>query len=98
MEIVVLLSNQEQKVVHFFLYLLFCFRLRELESNKIKQTGVLKELENGDITGEDIISSVLSIAKQAEVQMGGTSGALYSYVLPFNTLTLYNPTHNFTPT
>ncbi|EJD07701.1 dihydroxyacetone kinase [Fomitiporia mediterranea MF3/22] len=40
--------------------------------------GVLKEIDNGTITGSDTIGAILTIAKQAEEQMGGTSGALYS--------------------
>ncbi|THH05051.1 hypothetical protein EW145_g5078 [Phellinidium pouzarii] len=40
--------------------------------------GVSKEIYDGNITGTDIIHATLAIAKQTEVEMGGTSGALYS--------------------
>ena len=43
--------------------------------------GVLKALEQGSITGEDVVGSMIAISKVAEEAMGGTSGALYSYVL-----------------
>lgn len=42
--------------------------------------GVLSEIKNGNINGADVIGATLAIAKQTEEQMGGTSGALYSYV------------------
>ncbi|KAH7927347.1 dihydroxyacetone kinase [Leucogyrophana mollusca] len=41
-------------------------------------TGVLKELEKGTVTGNDVVGSVIAIARVAEETMGGTSGALYS--------------------
>ncbi|KAL4063120.1 Dak1 domain-containing protein [Scleroderma citrinum] len=41
-------------------------------------TGVLKALEEGNITGEDVIGSMIVVSKVAEEAMGGTSGALYS--------------------
>ncbi|KAI5120375.1 hypothetical protein M0805_006897 [Coniferiporia weirii] len=40
--------------------------------------GVLKEIDAGNITGTDVIQTLLNVAKQTEEQMGGTSGALYS--------------------
>ena len=40
--------------------------------------GVLKRLENGQISGDDITSYILNISEVAENDMGGTSGALYS--------------------
>ncbi|GBE86465.1 Dihydroxyacetone kinase 1 [Sparassis crispa] len=40
--------------------------------------AVLREVQNGNITGEDVVRSVISVSKVAEEQMGGTSGALYS--------------------
>ncbi|KAI0741558.1 dihydroxyacetone kinase [Daedaleopsis nitida] len=40
--------------------------------------SVLKALNDGRISGEDVISSVIAVAKVAEEEMGGTSGALYS--------------------
>lgn len=43
-------------------------------------SGVLSEIKNGNINGADVIGATLAIAKQTEEQMGGTSGALYSYV------------------
>ncbi|OCH87380.1 dihydroxyacetone kinase [Obba rivulosa] len=41
-------------------------------------TAVLKQLDGGKITGEDVVGSVIAVAQIAEEQMGGTSGALYS--------------------
>ncbi|KAH7914593.1 Dak1 domain-containing protein [Hygrophoropsis aurantiaca] len=41
-------------------------------------TGVLKELEKGNVTGDDVVRSIITIAHVAEESMGGTSGALYS--------------------
>ena len=41
-------------------------------------TAVLKGLQEGRISGEDVTRSVIAVAKVAEEQMGGTSGALYS--------------------
>jgi len=40
--------------------------------------GVLKEVESGRITGQDVVGSVIRISKVAEAVMDGTSGALYS--------------------
>ena len=40
--------------------------------------AVLKDLKEGRITGEHVPKSVIAIAKVAEEQMGGTSGAIYS--------------------
>ncbi|KAH9940922.1 dihydroxyacetone kinase [Epithele typhae] len=40
--------------------------------------AVLKGLQEGRISGEDVTRSVIAVAKVAEEQMGGTSGALYS--------------------
>lgn len=42
--------------------------------------AVLKQVSDGNIEGNDVVSAVISIAKVAEEEMGGTSGALYSYV------------------
>lgn len=35
-------------------------------------------INNGTLTGEDLVSDIVVIAKVAEKEMGGTSGALYS--------------------
>lgn len=43
--------------------------------------GVLKAIKEGKIKGDDVVGSLIAIAHVAEEQMGGTSGALYSYVL-----------------
>lgn len=43
-------------------------------------TAVLKDLNDGRISGEDVPKSVIAVATVAEEQMGGTSGALYSCV------------------
>ena len=40
--------------------------------------GVLAKIDSGDISGNDLVTSILSISKVAEEAMGGTSGALYS--------------------
>ncbi|KAI1793554.1 dihydroxyacetone kinase 1 [Ganoderma leucocontextum] len=45
---------------------------------KAGAAAVLKDLNEGRITGEDVPKSVIAVAKVAEEQMGGTSGALYS--------------------
>ncbi len=43
--------------------------------------AVLKGLQAGRISGDDVVRSVIAIAQVAEEEMGGTSGALYSCVL-----------------
>jgi len=45
---------------------------------KAGASAVLKKLEEGVITGEDVVGSAITIADVAENNMGGTSGALYS--------------------
>ncbi|KAF8215609.1 dihydroxyacetone kinase [Mycena galopus ATCC 62051] len=40
--------------------------------------GVEKAIKAGKITGTDLVADVVAIAKVAENEMGGTSGALYS--------------------
>lgn len=42
--------------------------------------AVLREVEAGRISGEDVVGSMIDISRVAEEQMGGTSGALYSCV------------------
>lgn len=42
--------------------------------------GVLKKIQDGTINGNDVIGAVNTIAAVAEEVMGGTSGALYSFV------------------
>lgn len=42
--------------------------------------GVLSAIKEGKINGKDVIGSLIAIAHVAEEHMGGTSGALYSYV------------------
>lgn len=42
--------------------------------------GVLQVLDQGVITGKDVINSMIAISRVAEEKMGGTSGALYSSV------------------
>jgi len=44
-------------------------------------TAVLQAVREGKISGEDIVSSLITISQVAEEQMGGTSGALFSWVL-----------------
>lgn len=43
-------------------------------------TGVLKSIEEGKLKGQNVIADILAIADVVEETMGGTSGALYSYV------------------
>jgi dihydroxyacetone kinase len=43
--------------------------------------GVLKAIEQGKIQGKNVIEDIGVIAEVVEDDMGGTSGALYSYVL-----------------
>ncbi|TFK83140.1 dihydroxyacetone kinase 1 [Polyporus arcularius HHB13444] len=45
---------------------------------KAGAAAILKGLQEGRISGEDVTKSVITVAKVAEEQMGGTSGALYS--------------------
>jgi triose/dihydroxyacetone kinase / FAD-AMP lyase (cyclizing) len=41
---------------------------------------VLADIESGKISGQNVVGSMIAISKVAEEQMGGTSGAIYSYV------------------
>ncbi|KAG8950773.1 Dihydroxyacetone kinase 2 [Tulasnella sp. 424] len=43
--------------------------------------GVLKAISDGRLTGDNVISSVMTLAQVADERMGGTSGALYSIFL-----------------
>lgn len=43
--------------------------------------GVLAKIDDGTINGDDVVRSMITIATVAEEAMGGTSGALYSYVV-----------------
>ncbi|KAF9482582.1 dihydroxyacetone kinase 1 [Pholiota conissans] len=45
---------------------------------KAGSEGVLTKISAGDITGNDIVRSIIVISQVAEEVMGGTSGALYS--------------------
>ncbi|TFK75036.1 dihydroxyacetone kinase 1 [Pluteus cervinus] len=42
--------------------------------------GVLQQISQGKISGNDVVGSIIAISKVAEEAMGGTSGALYSSV------------------
>ena len=42
--------------------------------------GVLKAIRGNQISGEDVVGSLIAISTVAEERMGGTSGALYSFV------------------
>ena len=44
--------------------------------------AVLESLQRGTISGEDVVGSAIVMSQLASEKMGGTSGALYSYVLP----------------
>lgn len=46
-------------------------------------TAVLQAVNDGRVSGDDIISSFIAISQVAEEHMGGTSGALFSWVLFF---------------
>lgn len=41
-------------------------------------TAVLGAIKDGRISGDDVVSSLITISQVAEEQMGGTSGALFS--------------------
>ena len=43
-------------------------------------TAVLQTIKDGGLTGDDIVSSLIVISQVAEEHMGGTSGALFSWV------------------
>ncbi|KAG8922037.1 Dihydroxyacetone kinase 2, partial [Tulasnella sp. 417] len=43
--------------------------------------GVLKAITDGRLSGEDVISSAMTLAEVVDERMGGTSGALYSIFL-----------------
>jgi len=45
---------------------------------KTGASAVLKEIDTGKISGDDIVGSIITVSRVAEEQMGGTSGALYS--------------------
>jgi len=45
-----------------------------------KELGVLENIEKGSINGESIVESLIAVSRVGEEKMGGTSGALYSYV------------------
>lgn len=44
--------------------------------------AILKAIEGGKISGKNTIEDIGVIAEVVEEDMGGTSGALYSYVYP----------------
>ncbi|KAI0644200.1 dihydroxyacetone kinase [Trametes meyenii] len=45
---------------------------------KAGASAVLKGVQDGRISGQDVVRSVIAVAQVAEEEMGGTSGALYS--------------------
>jgi Na+/alanine symporter len=47
----------------------------------IGSIGVLAKISDGTINGHDVVGAVITIAQVAEEKMGGTSGALYSFVV-----------------
>ena len=47
-------------------------------------TAVLQTIKENKVSGEDIVSSFIAISQVAEEQMGGTSGALFSWVPPLH--------------
>lgn len=56
--------------------------LWKTRAHLVGNAAVLADVKSGKITAEDIVGSVIAVSKVAEEQMGGTSGAIYSYVLP----------------
>lgn len=44
-------------------------------------TAVLQAIKEDRVSGEDVVSSLIAISQVAEEQMGGTSGALFSWVI-----------------
>ncbi|KAH8093308.1 dihydroxyacetone kinase [Cristinia sonorae] len=58
--------------------------------------AVLREVEAGRISGDDIVGSLIAISRVAEEQMGGTSGALYSifFAALAQGFQLNNPNHS----
>lgn len=55
---------------------------RNNHTDPTRDTAVLADVKSGKITADDVVGSVIAVSKVAEEQMGGTSGAIYSYVLP----------------
>lgn len=57
--------------------------------------AVLREVETGRISGEDVVGTMIAVSRVAEEQMGGTSGALYSIFFSAlaQGLQLNNPNH-----
>lgn len=47
-------------------------------------TAVLQAIKEDRVSGEDVVSSLIAISQVAEEQMGGTSGALFSWVIFFH--------------
>jgi dihydroxyacetone kinase len=43
--------------------------------------AVLQTIKEGKVSEEDIVSSLIAISQVAEEQIGGSSGALFSYML-----------------
>jgi hypothetical protein len=43
--------------------------------------ALLAKLDAGLVSGHDVVGAIVEISQIAEEHMGGTSGALYSYVL-----------------
>ncbi len=57
---------------------------------KAGSEGVSEEISAGNIKGIDLVNDIVDIAKVAEKKMGGTSGALYSYVVLLDVLCFNN--------
>ena len=45
---------------------------------KAGATAVMKAIREGNISGDDIVASLIAISRVAEEQTGRTSGALFS--------------------
>jgi dihydroxyacetone kinase len=58
-------------------------RIGEPISNLPSSQGVLKAIEEQKLDGKDLIQTMRQISEVADEAMGGTSGALYSYVFDF---------------
>ena len=51
---------------------------------------MLALLRAGSINGEDVVGALIAVSEVAAEKMGGTSGALYSWVSPFLGVITFN--------
>lgn len=57
-----------------------CHSFHATVADRHESKGVLEVLSQGVIVGDDVVNSMIAISRVAEEKMGGTSGALYSFV------------------